>query len=144
MPHLTLEMAVGLWQSSHFQHQRTQGRIRLPAVLYLPRISIYYFELLTITKVSLYWSWQELKIFYKFETLDACDFFSIIAIGCVYTWGGRFCQINLQFRLPWNTLVEGGKERYRPPGKLTLELVLANQNKKTFMFMDYPAYQVGQ
>ena len=46
--------------------------------------------------------------------------------------------------LPWSTLVEGGKERYRPPGKLTLELVLANQNKKTFMFMDYPAYQVGQ
>ena len=31
----------------------------------------------------------------------------------------------------WSTLVEGGKERYRPPGKLTLELVLANhkQNK---------------
>ena len=30
---------------------------------------------------------------------------------------------------PWSTLVEGGKERYRPPGKLTLELVHANQNK---------------
>ena len=30
---------------------------------------------------------------------------------------------------PWSTLVEGGKERYRPPGKLTLELVLANQKK---------------
>ena len=30
---------------------------------------------------------------------------------------------------PWSTLVEGGMERYRPPGKLTLELVLANQNK---------------
>ena len=31
----------------------------------------------------------------------------------------------------WSTLVEGGKEGYRPPGKLTLELVLANkkQNK---------------
>ena len=29
----------------------------------------------------------------------------------------------------WSTLVEGGKERYRPPGKLTLELVHANQNK---------------
>ena len=29
----------------------------------------------------------------------------------------------------WSTLVEGGKERYQPPGKLTLELVLANQNK---------------
>ena len=29
----------------------------------------------------------------------------------------------------WSTLVEGGKERYWPPGKLTLELVLANQNK---------------
>ena len=25
--------------------------------------------------------------------------------------------------------MEQGKERYRPPGKLTLELVLANQNK---------------
>ena len=33
---------------------------------------------------------------------------------------------------PWSTLVEGGKERYRPPGKLTLELVLANQNKINF------------
>ena len=32
----------------------------------------------------------------------------------------------------WSTLVEGGKERYRPPGKLTLELVLANQNKINF------------
>ena len=30
---------------------------------------------------------------------------------------------------PWSTLVEGGMERYRSPGKLTLELVLANQNK---------------
>ena len=30
----------------------------------------------------------------------------------------------------WSTLVEGGKERYRPPGKLTLELVLANQKNK--------------
>ena len=46
--------------------------------------------------------------------------------------------------LPWSTLVEGGKEWYWPPGKLTLELVLANQNKINFMFMDYPAYQVGR
>ena len=44
---------------------------------------------------------------------------------------------------PWSTLVKGGKEQYQPPGKLTLELVLANQNK-TFMFMDYAAYQVGR
>ena len=29
----------------------------------------------------------------------------------------------------WSTLVEGGKERFRPPGKLTLELVLANQKQ---------------
>ena len=39
--------------------------------------------------------------------------------------------------------MEQGKEWYRPPGKLTLELVLANQNKIFFMFMDYAAYQVG-
>ena len=32
----------------------------------------------------------------------------------------------------WSTLVEGGKERYQPPGKLTLKLVLANQNKRNF------------
>ena len=32
----------------------------------------------------------------------------------------------------WSTLVEGGKERYRPLCKLTLELVLANQNKINF------------
>ena len=44
----------------------------------------------------------------------------------------------------WSTLVEGGNERYRPPGKLTLKLVLANQNKINFMFMDYPAYKVGR
>ena len=45
---------------------------------------------------------------------------------------------------PWSTLVEGGEERYWPPGKLTLELVLANQNKIFFMFMYYAAYQVGR
>ena len=33
---------------------------------------------------------------------------------------------------PWSTLVEGGKEQYRPTGKLTLELVLTNQNKINF------------
>ena len=33
---------------------------------------------------------------------------------------------------PWRTLVEVNKERYRPPGKLTLELVHANQNKINF------------
>ena len=32
----------------------------------------------------------------------------------------------------WSTLVEGGKVRYRPPGKFTLELVLVNQNKIMF------------
>ena len=32
----------------------------------------------------------------------------------------------------WSTLVDGGKERYQPPGKLTLEMVLANQNKINF------------
>ena len=32
-----------------------------------------------------------------------------------------------------------------PPGKLTLELVLAQQTqKKTFIFMDYAAYQLGR
>ena len=33
---------------------------------------------------------------------------------------------------PWSTLVEGGKEWFQPPGKLTLELVHANQNKINF------------
>ena len=30
----------------------------------------------------------------------------------------------------WSTLVEGGKERYLPPGKLTLELVHSNKKNK--------------
>ena len=34
---------------------------------------------------------------------------------------------------PWSTLVEGGKEQYRPPGKLTLELVLANQKQNKLL-----------
>ena len=38
-------------------------------------------------------------------------------------------RVFLKWAIPWRTLVEGGKERYRPPGKLTLELVHANQNK---------------
>ena len=33
----------------------------------------------------------------------------------------------------WSTLVEGGKELYRPPGKLTLELVLANQKQNKLL-----------
>ena len=68
------------------------------------------------------------------ERLDSC-----LTVSC-------FAYVELDIDLQvwsWSTLVEGGKERYQPPGKLTLELVLANQ-KKTFMFMDYPAYQVGR
>ena len=42
---------------------------------------------------------------------------------------GRSIYIGSKSDKPWSTLVEEGKERYRPPGKLTLELVLANQNK---------------
>ena len=34
---------------------------------------------------------------------------------------------------PWSTLVEGGKERYQPLGKLTLELVLANQKQNKIL-----------
>ena len=41
-------------------------------------------------------------------------------------------QTGMEWSHAWSTLVEGGKERYRPPGKLTLELVLANQNKINF------------
>ena len=33
----------------------------------------------------------------------------------------------------WSTLVEGGKERYLPPGKLTSELVLANQKQNKLL-----------
>ena len=32
-----------------------------------------------------------------------------------------------------STLAEGGKEQYRPPGKLTLELVLANQKQNKLL-----------
>ena len=35
--------------------------------------------------------------------------------------------------MSWSTLVEGGKEWYRPPGKLTLELVLANQKQNKLL-----------
>ena len=40
----------------------------------------------------------------------------------------------------WSSL---GKERYRSPGKLTVELVLSQQKQTTLIFMDYVAYQVG-
>ena len=33
----------------------------------------------------------------------------------------------------WSTLVETGKERYQPPDKLTLELVLANQKQNKLL-----------
>ena len=38
-------------------------------------------------------------------------------------------QVTLKRASAWRTLVEGGKEWYRPHGKLTLELVLANEKK---------------
>ena len=41
----------------------------------------------------------------------------------------------------WSSL---GKERYRSPGKLTVELVLSQQKQTTLIFMDYVAYQVGR
>ena len=43
-----------------------------------------------------------------------------------------FGQFYLKSAYPWSTLVEGGKEQYRPPGKITLELVHANQSKINF------------
>ena len=50
---------------------------------------------------------------------------SFYLLGRVY----RFRSAHPSQELPWSTLVEGGKEWYWPPGKLTLELVLANQKK---------------
>ena len=47
---------------------------------------------------------------------------------------GRSIYIGSKSDKPWSTLVEEGKERYRPPGK----------SKQTFMFIDYAAYQVGR
>ena len=34
---------------------------------------------------------------------------------------------------PWSILVEGSKERYRPHGNLTLELVLKNQKQNKLL-----------
>ena len=47
--------------------------------------------------------------------------FWLLPFNCVYSFATAH---------PWSTLVEGGKEQYRPPGILTLELVLANQKNK--------------